>query len=104
MVSSTYMPNVYINTANPAAGQIFYRDGQLKIFDGNGWISINTSQSVELRNDDVVVLAWAREKMNEEKRLQELATKHVVVADAMQEVERAKEKLQVVVNLCESPK
>lgn len=100
--SSPVMP--YLNQSNPMAGQVWVRDGRVKVFDGQNWLDITQSQNVELNYNTQEILNWARSKMEEEKKAKSLAEKHVAVADALEEVTRAQEKLQVVLNLCESPK
>ena len=94
----------YLNQSSPMAGQVWVRDGRIKVFDGQGWLDITQTQNIELNLETKEILNWARNKMDKEKKAKSLAEKHVAVADALAEVNRAQEKLEVVINLCESPK
>lgn len=97
-------PLPYINSMGPAAGQICVHQGQLRVYDGSMWQTINTAQNIELHSVDKMALDWAKNKMWEEKRISELAEKNITVADALAELKSAQEKLQVVMALCDLPK
>jgi hypothetical protein len=91
----------YIGSNGPAAGMVRYNTNvqQLEAFDGNTWIRIANDQSVGLTSDAVDAIHWARDKIIKEQQLKDLASKHPGVADAMQQLQRASEQLEIMVQL-----
>ena len=82
--------NMRFNTANQ----------NLEVFDGSNWIMLSMSHaSVGLNSEAESLLDWARMKRDEELKIAELSKKHPGVADAVQELKRANEQLQIMVNL-----
>jgi hypothetical protein len=74
----------------------------LEVYDGTSWLMLQTAYpTIELNGDVQSVVNWARAKMAEEARAQELAAKHPTVADALQAVARAEEQVKIAVALCD---
>lgn len=57
------------------------------------------SASIGLSNEGEAIMSWARNKMMEEQRIQELARTNPTVADAADAVMTAQEQLRMVVAL-----
>jgi hypothetical protein len=75
----------------------------IKVYDGNQWITCSTgSVSVGLNSDAESLLDWARIKRDEESRIVALAAKHPAVADAVATRQRAEEAVSIAVALCET--
>jgi hypothetical protein len=55
---------------------------------------------IALTSDAETLLDWARAKRDEEWRIAAMADKHPTVADALAAIQLAREKLQVVIALC----
>lgn len=55
--------------------------------------------SISLSQEGEAIMAWAREKMMEEQRLERLAKTNPTVADAIAAVKTAEEQLRMVVAL-----
>jgi hypothetical protein len=91
----------YVGSNGPAAGMVRYNTGTqaLEAFDGMVWMRIANDQSVGLTSDAVDAIHWARDKIIKEQQLQELAKKHPGVADAVQQLQRASEQLEIMVQL-----
>ncbi len=93
----------YVDMTRASAGMTRYNGSiGLEVYDGNTWIAVPSSYpQIELSSDVQAVIAWARNKMNEEARIRELAAKHPTVADAAKAVERAEEAVKIAVALCD---
>lgn len=93
--------NSYVGSNGPASGMVRFNTGtqQLEAFDGSVWIRIANDQSVGLSSDAVDAIYWARDKIVKEHRLKELALQHPGVADALQQLQRASEQLEIMVQL-----
>ena len=97
--------NTVSSTGNSLVGQIRYNGSSqnMEVYDGNTWISMSTSHpQVELSGDVQSVVNWARKKMSEEARIQELAAKHPSVADALEAVAKAEEQVRIVAALVDT--
>jgi hypothetical protein len=82
--------NIRFNTSNQT----------LEVFDGSNWIILNMPDATVGLNDEAEsLLNWASVKRDEELKIAELSKKHPGVADAVQELKRANEQLQIMVNL-----
>jgi FMN phosphatase YigB (HAD superfamily) len=96
--------STYVN-ANPGAqgvGNLRYNtSGQrLEVYDGSSWQELNMPHaSVGLNSVAEEAIDWARRQMEEEKRLEALAKEHPAVADAMEAVRQAQERVRIVAAL-----
>jgi hypothetical protein len=79
-----------------------YIGGNLEVYDGASWLPLQSSYpTIELDGVTVEVIQWARRRMEEEKRMLELARNHPTVADALAARERAEEAVRIAVALCD---
>ena len=98
-------PSFYNNSAsgnNTLVGQVRYNGSiqQMEVYDGVAWLPMTSAYpTIELAPHVQAAIDWARIKMDEESRLQELAVKHPAVADALEALKRAEEQVQIVAAL-----
>jgi hypothetical protein len=93
------------NSSNTLVGQVRYNGSSqnMEVYDGSSWLTMTSSYpTVELSGDVQSILNWARVKMLEEQRIQELAAKHPSVADALQAVKQAEEQVKIVAALVDT--
>ncbi len=101
-------PSFYQSSAtsgNTLIGQVRYNGSSqnMEVYDGSSWLMMSSAYpTVELSGDVQSVLNWARAKMAEEARIQELAAKHPSVADALQAVAKAEEQVRIVAALVDT--
>ena len=79
----------YVNMNNASAGMVRYNGNSqnLKIYDGSSWITMYSGvATVTLDYDVQNILNWAKEKMQEDQRLKELAKKHPGIEDLQQKL------------------
>ena len=101
--SSTYV-NGY--SGAQGVGNMRYNTSMQKVevFDGANWISLNMGLvSIGLSGEAESLINWAREKRNEEYRLQSLAEKHPAINDLLNQIKDKEEQIKMVVTLIESP-
>lgn len=102
-VTSNSFGTPYIDSTRPSAGMVRYMSNNLEVYDGNSWIVMQSSYpQVELSSDVQTVVNWAKMKMAEEARIQALAARHPTVADALEAVKQAEEKVRVVAALVDT--
>jgi hypothetical protein len=102
--SSSSLPYLPTNN-NPMQGVLRIANGQLQALDGNNWFTISTETvQINITTETREVLTWALDKMQEEKRLEELAKTNPTVADIMQTYKDAEAKLKMVLVLAEQSK
>lgn len=93
---------LYIDNNRPLAGSVKY-DGvfnSLMIFDGSTWQQMPHSYTtVGLTSVAEDAIVWATKKMLEEKMHKEMAEKHRAVQIALDNVEKAKQQLDVTIIL-----
>jgi hypothetical protein len=90
----------YIDTTRASAGMVRYISGNFEVYDGSSWLPLQSSYpTIELDGVTQEAIQWTRRRMEEEKRILELAAKHPTVADALAAVEKAQEQLKVVTTL-----
>jgi hypothetical protein len=101
-VSGSVYNAPYIDTTRASAGMVRYTNGNLEVYDGSSWLPLQSSYpQVELSGEVQSIINWARVKMAEEARIQELATKHPTVADALLARDRAEDALKMTTALCD---
>jgi hypothetical protein len=93
----------YIDTTRASAGMVRYVGGNLEVYDGSSWLPLASSYpQIELDGVTVEVIQWARRRMEEEKRMLELAKTHPTVADALLARDRAEDAVRIAVALCDT--
>jgi hypothetical protein len=91
---------LYIDMTRPSAGLVRYNNNHFEVYDGNSWMIIPGGDAqVTLDGVTLESLQWVRRRMEQEKRLEELARQHPAVADAAAAVARAQEQLDIVTAL-----
>jgi hypothetical protein len=74
-----------------------------EVYDGASWLPLQSSYpQIELDGVTQEALQWTRRRMEQEKRLTELAKKHPAVADAIAVVSHAQEQLDIVTALVDT--
>ena len=90
----------YINAGTPSAGMLRYHNQQVQVYDGSSWLAMSSTASVGLSAEAEEIIAWARDKMQEEREARAMAPDYPAVADALGVVREAEEQLKTVVALC----
>jgi len=93
---------LYIDNNRPLAGTVKY-DGTLQslmVFDGSVWTQMPRSYaSVGLTSIAESAIQWAINKMNSEAEYTKLAAEHPAVHAALENLEKAKQQLDVTIIL-----
>jgi hypothetical protein len=96
------LPYINQNSQNPMQGMLRISGSDLQVYDGSGWIGIGGAfPTVSLNGAAYSAIHWAQQKMAEEESVKKLAEKHPAVADAVNTINEAYDKLKVVVALVE---
>ena len=80
----------YVNMNNASAGMVRYNGNtqNFEVYDGSSWMAMySVAATVTLDYDVQTILNWAKQKMQEDLRLKELAEKHPGIADLQQKLE-----------------
>lgn len=102
-VSNGSFPSSYIDMSRPSAGMTRYTGNNLEVYDGSMWVIISSGAAhVSLDNVTLEALQWVRAKMEQEKRMTELAKSHPTIADALLARDRADEAVKIAVALCDT--
>lgn len=104
-VAGSYPSYPYINMNNVSAGMVRYNGNSqnFEIYDGSTWMTLSSgAATVSLDYEVQNILNWAKAKMAEEQRLNELADKHPTVADALNAVARAEEQVRIAAALVDT--
>jgi 23S rRNA maturation-related 3'-5' exoribonuclease YhaM len=92
----------YIDSTRASAGMVRYVGGNLEVYDGSSWLPLQSSYpQIELDGVTQEAIQWTRRRMEEEKRMLELAQNHPTVADALAARDRADEAVRIAVALCD---
>lgn len=89
-------------TGNSLIGTVRYNGSSqnLEVYDGNSWMIMTSSYpTVELSGEVQSILNWAKVKMVEEARLQQLAQDNATLKDALDALRRAEEQVKIVAAL-----
>ena len=91
----------HVGNYGQAAGMVRFNTSSqhLEAYDGSTWIQIANHQSVGMTQEAIEAIQWARGKITKENQLKELAAKHPGVSDAMQQLQKASEQLEIMVQL-----
>jgi hypothetical protein len=94
--------NTYISPGSVGAGMIRWNPNMncMEVSDGNMWKTLDMSYAaIELTPDAESLLEWARKKRSEETTLHALAEKNSAVKIALDNLEQAKQQLEITAHL-----
>lgn len=97
--SSTYV-NAY--SGSQGVGNIRYNTStqKMEVYDGSIWQTLNLgSATVRMSGPGESVMTWAMTKMEEERRLKELAKEHPIIQDLLDQQSKIAEQLKVAESL-----
>jgi hypothetical protein len=94
----------YINNYSGAQGignMRFNTSNQnMEVWDGNNWMTLQGSYAtVQLDDEAIRILDWARDKRQKEIALETLAKENPVIKAALENFKRAEEQLEVTIHL-----
>jgi len=90
----------YVDMSRHSAGMVRYNGSNFEVYNGTDWVQFSSSiPQIELDGATQEAIQWVRRKMEQEKRMLELAKKHPAVADARAAVLHAQEQLDIVTSL-----
>ena len=97
--ASTYVNGQY--GAQGVGNLRFNTSGQrLEVYDGNVWVELNVPHaSIGLNAEAEQAIDWVRRQMEQEHRLEASAREHPAVADALEAVRQAQERVRIVAAL-----
>ncbi len=102
-VSGSVYNAPYIDTTRASAGLVRYTTGNLEVYDGSSWLPLQSSYpQIELDSMTQEAVRWTWRKMEEEKRMLELAKKHPTLADALAARDQAQEQVAIVAALVQT--
>lgn len=73
----------------------------IEVWDGNGWKNIMGHADIQLNNEAIEILNWARQERDRQLRYAELAKTNITIADALESVKDAELRLRELAILCE---
>lgn len=96
------LPYINQNSSNPLQGMLRINGSDLQVYDGSSWIMVGGAYpTISLNGSTQSAILWAQQKMAEEENIKRLVEKHPAVADAMNTINEAYDKLKVIVALVE---
>ena len=94
---NTSVPYVNPNTNNPIQGMLRISGSDLQVFDGHGWLVMNSSYAtVGLTPEAELLLDWAKQKRDEELMMNALAESNPAIKDLMDTIKQKQEQLEMV--------
>ena len=94
------LPYVSYNSSNPAQGMLRINGSDMEVFDGNNWTKIYLNNAdIGLSGTANSAIDWAIKKMEEEKVWQELAKSNEAVKIALENLNKARQQLDVTAKL-----
>lgn len=101
MVNGGFPATTYINTSSGYmnVGDVRYNTNmqRLEVYDGNMWIELGTSHaSVGLTPDAENAIAWAIDKLHEERMLELKAKDNPAIADLLAKKKTIEEQIKMV--------
>jgi hypothetical protein len=102
-ISGNNYSTPYVDMARPSAGMVRCNGSSIEVYDGSTWLMLSSNiPQIELDGVTQEAIQWVRRKMEEEKRMLELAKKHPSVADALAAVTHAEEQVRIVAALVDT--
>jgi hypothetical protein len=97
---NTSLPYVNPNVSNPMTGILRIQNTDIEVFNGNVWQQLSSSYgTVSLDQDVLDIVQWARKKRDEELAWKNLANDNKAVKIALDNLEQARQQLDITVKL-----
>ena len=100
---STYIGN-YSNNA-PGVGNMRYNPNSqnIEVYDGSTWIILSAHHTnINLSDDAVSLLEWARKKRDEDLERERLVQTNPVIKDLVNQIKDKEEQIKMVITLIKS--
>ena len=97
---STYIGNYSTNA--PGVGNMRYNPNSqnIEVYDGSSWIILSAHHAnINLSDEAVSLLQWARKKRDEELDIERLAQTNPVIKDLINQIKDKEEQIKVVQTL-----
>ena len=97
---STYIGNYSTNA--PGVGNMRYNPNNqnIEVFDGSTWIILSAHHAnINLSDEAVSLLQWARKKRDEELYIEQLAQTNPVIKDLVNQIKDKEEQIKIVQTL-----
>lgn len=93
-------PTAHVST-NPNSGSLRYNTvtQNMEAFDGYSWITLASHTTIDLTPSAQSAIDWAIKKMTREREYATLATQYSSVQDALNDLTRAQERLDIITTL-----
>jgi len=95
-------PYINMSSNQPMVGALSYDPsiGQMKVYDGNSWMSLGGGSAVvNLDPDAIRILNWAKKRMLEEAERERLSEINPAIRDLMNQIKEKEEQLRIVQTL-----
>lgn len=91
----------YVSMSNMSAGLVRYNgnSSHWEVFDGNSWVVMSQTVILRLDNETRELLAWAKNKKEQEDNITRLAEKNPMVKDLVQQIKEKENQLLMVQNI-----
>ena len=97
---NTSVPYINQNINNPMQGMLRINGTDTQVFDGNVWMTMNTSYaSIGLSSDAESLLDWARKKRDEEIEIDLLAAANPTIKNLLEQIKEKEDQIQMVMTL-----
>jgi Tfp pilus assembly PilM family ATPase len=97
---NTALPYVGPNSNNPMTGMLRIHGTEMEVFNGSSWQMLSASYAtVGLDQDVLDIVQWARKKRDEEMMWQSLANDNKAVKIALDNLEQARQQLNITAKL-----
>ena len=94
------LPYVSSNMSNPMQGMVRINGSEMEVFDGTAWMKIYMSDAhVGLSGPANSAIDWAIQRMEEEKEWKKLAESNQSVKIALENLNKAREQLDITAKL-----
>jgi hypothetical protein len=99
--SSNSTPEIFLTVSSPYISNCvaLRYNSSLQRLEGNtghSWEDLTANIDIKLSNDVKSVMDWAKDKMNKEQQYKILATEYTSVKDALDNLTKAQERLDIV--------
>ena len=75
-IAANHYSTPYVDMSRPSAGMVRYNGSNFEVYNGSDWVQFSSSiPQIELDGVTQEAVQWVRRKMEQEKRLSELAKK-----------------------------
>lgn len=92
----------YIDMSMPSAGILRFNGSTMEVYNGSVWVPLNNNPSITLTTEAETLLDWAKEKIRQQEKREELIQNNPALKIAYERIKKAEADFDILEKFVEN--